>query len=59
MHRRENSRVAASGEKISSLEEHLVNIDGSFGGDSNGGENRNENVVPPVGDPSHLQPSLP
>jgi len=59
VHGREYSGITATGEVVSGLEEHLMNVEGTFGGNSYGGENRNEKVVPPVGDPTHLQAGPP
>ena len=59
VHRRENARVTPSGQIVSGLEEHLMNIDGPLGRDSQSGENSDHNMVPPVGDPTHLQSAPP
>lgn len=59
MHGSEDSGVAAPGEVIGGLEQHLVNVDGPFGCDSQGGEHSDQNVVAPVGDSAHLQPGPP
>lgn len=59
VHGREDSSVTPSGQKVSGLEQHLMHIHGTLGRYSQGGENSDHNVVPPVGDPTHLQPAPP
>ena len=59
MHGREDSGVPSSGQIVSGLEQHVMYIDGSLGRDPQRGEHRDHNVVPPVRDPTHLQPAPP
>ena len=59
VHRGENPRITPSGQIVSGLEKHLMDIDGSLGRDSQGGEDSDDDVVPPVGDPAHLQAAPP
>lgn len=59
VHRGEDTGLAAAREVARRLVEHLVDLDDAFGRDSEEGKHRDEDVVPPVGDPPHLEPRPP
>lgn len=59
MHRSEDPSLSSSGEIIRRHEQHLVHVHHALGGDSHPREDGDEDVVPPVGDPPHLQPRPP
>ncbi|RCV46651.1 hypothetical protein SETIT_9G548600v2 [Setaria italica] len=55
MHGREDAGLAAAGEVLRGLVEHLVHLGHALGGDPEQGEHADDEGVAPVGDAAHLE----
>lgn len=59
VHRGEDPGLPAAGQVVGRLEQHVVDVHRPLGRDPERRRDLDQHVVPPVGDPAHLQPRPP